>query len=176
MKRQLKRLISVSLYILIILLLTFCVKNWCLERTVVDGSSMEDTLKNGDSVLVDKLSYRFSDPSRADIIVFPRSSPSGSLYVKRIVGLPGETVSISDGIVFINGSPLKENYAKEPVLDPGEAREAVILGPDEYFVLGDNRNDSIDSRSSEIGKIRRKHITGKVFLRLTPASSFGRVR
>ena len=115
------------------------------------------TLSNNDNLIVDKISYRFKDPQRFDIIVFPFQYDENVYYIKRIIGLPGETVQIgTDGTIYIDGQVLEEGYGKEVMLSPGRAGEPITLGEDEYFVLGDNRNNSSDSREVE----RRKYPPG----------------
>ena len=101
---------------------------------------------------MDKLSYRFKDPERYDIIVFPYQYKEETYYIKRIIGLPGETVQIIDGTIYINGSVLDENYGREKMVSSGLALDEIQLGEDEYFVLGDNRNASSDSREPDVGK------------------------
>ena len=101
---------------------------------------MEATLHDGDNLIVDKLSYRFRDPKRFEIIVFPYRYKENTYYIKRIIGLPGETVQVKDGYVYIDGEKLDENYGLEVMEDAGIAAEPIELGEDEYFVLGDNRN------------------------------------
>ena len=137
---------------------------------------MENTLHNGDNLIVDKLSYRFHDPERFDIIVFPFQYQANTYYIKRIIGLPGETVQImDDGSIYINGEKLEESYGRE-VIQPetiGRAAEPIVLGEEEYFVMGDNRNNSSDSRTDIVGNIKREDIIGKAWLRIWPLSDFG---
>ena len=145
-------------------------------RTEVEGASMENTLHNGDNLIVDKLSYRFHDPERFDIIVFPFQYQANTYYIKRSIGLPGETVQImEDGSIYINGEKLEESYGRE-VIQPetiGRAAEPIVLGEEEYFVMGDNRNNSSDSRTDIVGNIKREDIIGKAWLRIWPLSDFG---
>ena len=163
-----------SLYILFILAAVLFIRYFCLMRTVVEGSSMEPTLNNGDHLLVDELGYHFLKPRRFEIVVFP-DRVHGGYIIKRVIGLPGEKVEIFDGSVFINGNLLQsDTYGAEPIADAGSLNaQAMLLGEDEYFVLGDNRNESVDSRSSEIGAVNRKRIVGRAFLRLLPLWNFG---
>ena len=149
-------------------------------QTTVEGQSMEPTLSDGDSVIIQKLSYYWGEPRRFDVIVFPvkntgeAKNPENSFYVKRIIGLPGETVQIQDGVVFVDGRQLKaDTYCLSRILDGGNASVPVKLKEDEYFVLGDNRNMSTDSRSSFVGTVKGRDISGKVFLRIWPFSHFG---
>lgn len=177
MKHFLKSILNFSIYILVVLVLTLLVVRYVGQRTVVMGHSMEPTLSDQDNLLVDKLSYRLHDPKRFDVVVFPYQYADKTYFIKRIIGLPGETVRIDDtGSIYINDGLLMEAYGKEVIEDPGLARDGIILGADEYFVLGDNRNDSSDSRFVSVGNIKGSQIIGKAFLRIYPFSAFGRIR
>ena len=137
---------------------------------------METTLSNGDNLIVDKITYRFKDPQRFDIIVFPYKYKPNTYYIKRIIGLPGEKIQIDmDGNIYVNDELLNESYGREIIRGDmvGRAAEPIILGEDEYFVLGDNRNNSSDSRVESVGNIKRKDIIGRAWLRLWPFNSFG---
>lgn len=172
-----KELLSLIIYIGLVVLLCYFVINFVGCRSRVDGSSMNPTLEDGDNLWVDKLSYRFGNPKRFDVIIF--NYDEDTTYVKRIIGLPGETVRIDqDGHIFINDQLLKENYGKEVILPTnlGRASQPVVLGEDEYFVLGDNRNNSQDSRWADVGNVNRKDIVGKVILRIYPFSKFGTIK
>ncbi len=176
MNKVMKEMISTLLYLLGVLCLTWLVITFVGQRTEVDGSSMEPTLTNGDNLIVDKLSYRFRDPERFDIIVFPYKHKPKTYYIKRIIGLPGETVQIDEqGNIYINGEILSESYGRE-IIRPenvGLAAEPIELGEDEYFVMGDNRNNSTDSRFAQVGNIKREDIIGRAWVRIWPFSSFG---
>ncbi len=177
MNKYLKEALEMSLYILIALVASLLIVTFIGQRTVVSGSSMNDTLFDGDNLVVDKITYRFRDPERFEVIVFPFHGNRKDHYIKRVIGLPGETVRIDeDGSIYINGMILEENYGKEIMLSPGRAKEAIILGPDEYFVLGDNRNDSSDSRDFMVGNIKRDEIIGRAWLRVFPFDSMGFVK
>ncbi len=179
MNKVMKEMISTLLYLLIVLCLTWVVIQFVGQRTEVDGSSMEPTLSHGDNLIVDKISYRFRDPERFDIIVFPYKYESKTYFIKRIIGLPGETVQIDEqGKIYINGEVLAEGYGREVIRAEliGLAREPIELGEDEYFVLGDNRNNSSDSRTEAVGNIKRSDIIGKAWLRVWPFSKFGILR
>lgn len=177
MKHFLKSILNFSIYILVVLVLTLLVVRYVGQRTVVMGHSMEPTLSDQDNLLVDKLSYRLHDPKRFDVVVFPYQYADKTYFIKRIIGLPGETVRIDDtGSIYINDELLMEAYGKEVIEDPGIARDGITLGADEYFVLGDNRNDSSDSRFVSVGNIKGSQIIGKAFLRIYPFSAFGRIR
>ena len=155
-------------YILLIIGLTYLIITFVGQRTMVSGSSMETTLQDGDNLIVDKISYRFRDPKRYDIIVFPYKYEEDTYYIKRIIGMPGETVQIRDGYVYIDGKRLiSDIYGKEKIKDPQTAAEPVTLGDDEYFVMGDNRNHSMDSRDPGVGVLTRKAEPGCVSIHLT---------
>lgn len=176
MNRIMRELLNTAIYMLCVLGAVWLVITFVGQRTEVEGASMENTLHNGDNLIVDKLSYRFHDPERFDIIVFPFQFQDNTYYIKRIIGLPGETVQImDDGSIYINGEKLEENYGME-VIKPetiGRAAEPIELGDDEYFVMGDNRNNSSDSRTDMVGNITRENIIGKAWLRIWPVSDFG---
>ena len=176
MNRIMRELLNTAIYLLCVLGAVWLVITFVGQRPEVEGASMENTLHNGDNLIVDKLSYRFHDPERFDIIVFPFQFQDNTYYIKRIIGLPGETVQImDDGSIYINGEKLEENYGME-VIKPetiGRAAEPIELGDDEYFVMGDNRNNSSDSRTDMVGNIKRENIIGKAWLRIWPVSDFG---
>lgn len=172
-KNMVKEVLSMALYIAVVLCITFLVVRYVGQRTQVDGHSMENTLFDGDNLIVDKISYRFADPKRFDIIVFPYHYKEDTYYIKRIIGLPGETVQIRDGEIYIDGAILEEDYGKETMLTSGRAADQIQLGEDEYFVLGDNRNHSEDSRFDDVGNIERSEIIGRAFIRIWPFERFG---
>ena len=177
MNKRLKDILSTSIYFLIVLILTFLVVTYVGQRTMVIGSSMEPMLSDGDNLIVDKLSYIFNEPQRFDIIVFPFRYAEKTYYIKRIIGLPGETVFIDEnGTIFINGEELQDSYGKEIIKDPGRAYEPITLGEDEYFVLGDNRNNSSDSRDPVVGNIHRDEFIGKAWMRIWPFSKMGMIK
>lgn len=172
-----KELLGMVLYIAFVILMVWFIITFVGQRTEVSGSSMYDTLEDGDNLWIDKLSYRFHDPERFDIVVFPYHD-SSVFYIKRIIGLPGETVRIEeDGTIYINDEPLEENYGYETISVNmiGRAGSNITLGEDEYFVMGDNRNDSKDSRFEEVGNIKREELEGKAVFRIWPLSKFGKV-
>lgn len=173
MNKVLKEILSTGLYLLVVLILTYLVIIYVGQRTEVNGESMEPTLNDGDNLIVDKISYRFNDPERFDIIVFPFQHKEDTYYIKRIIGMPGETVEIDeDGVIYINGEVLIESYGKEIIspLHVGRVEYPVVLGADEYFVMGDNRNNSSDSRIPEVGNVKRDQIIGRAWVRIWPLS------
>jgi signal peptidase I len=173
-----KELVSTLVYILVVVIIVWFIVTFVGQRTEVSGNSMYETLEDGDNLWIDKLSYRFSKPKRFDIVVFPYQE-SSVYYIKRIIGLPGEKVRIDeDGTIYINGTPLQEDYGYETIQPNmiGRAGKDIILGEDEYFVLGDNRNDSKDSRFEEVGNIKITELEGKAVFRIWPLSKFGTVK
>ncbi len=177
MKRVLREILNTSLYLLGVLCLVYLVIHFVGQRTQVQGSSMEPTLSTEDNLIVDKISYRFHDPERYDIIVFPFSGEEETFFIKRIIGLPGETVQIDEeGTIYVDGEALDDGYGREVIQNPGRAREPIELGKDEYFVLGDNRNDSTDGRDPSVGNIRRENIIGRAWLRIWPLHKFGLIK
>ena len=164
-------------YIAIIVGLTWLIITFVGQRTSVSGHSMETTLQDGDQLIVDKISYRFRDPKRYDIIVFPYQYEENVYYIKRIIGLPGETVQVKDGYVYINGEKLESDiYGKEVMQSAGIAAEPITLGDDEYFVMGDNRNNSSDSRDPSVGILKRKDLLGRAWVRIYPFDKLGVIR
>ena len=165
------------LYILIIIGLTYLIITFVGQRTRVSGSSMETTLSNGDNLIVDKLTYHFKEPKRYDIIVFPYKYEENTYYIKRIIGLPGETVQVIDGYTYINGDQLAGDiYGAEVMESAGIAAEPITLGGDEYFVLGDNRNHSSDSRDPSVGILKRKDLMGRAWIRIYPFDKMGVIK
>ena len=164
------------IYVCIFIVLWRVIPAYVIERTIVDGTSMQNTLQDEEQLMVERLSYRFSDPKRFDIVILmPYGEDVDEYFIKRVIGLPGETIQIKDGEIYIDGEILEENYGKEPIIDGGIANEPLTLGDDEYFVMGDNRNDSDDSRADYIGPITRNLIKGKAILRVWPLDRFGRI-
>ena len=176
MKGIVKELFGWIVFIVVVVAASYLIVTFVGQRTEVSGSSMETTLSSGDQLIVDKISYRFRDPKRYDIVVFPYRYEESTYYIKRIIGLPGETVQIVDGMVYINGSPLNEHYGNEVIEDPGSAAEPITLGDDEYFVLGDNRNHSQDSRASNVGLIHRDELLGRAWVRIWQLDQFGVIK
>ena len=136
-------------------------------KVAVIGVSMEPGLYNGQEILVNKLIYRLSSPKRGDDVVFlPNGNKNSSFYVKRVIGLPGETIHIVDGYVYIDGRFYAEDESYDKIADAGIAESELKLGEKEYFVLGDNRNNSEDSRSGNIGAVHADAIEGKAWFHL----------
>lgn len=158
-----------ALQIAAVILLAYFIVYYTVEKTDMVGVSMEETLYDGDSIIINKFSYHFTDPKRFEVIVFKQSGKEHSFYnIKRIIGLPGETVQIKEDKIYINGEVIEEPMNVESMINYGLAEEEITLEENEYFLIGDNRNNSEDSRFASIGNIRREEIIGKAFLRLSP--------
>ncbi|WP_455716411.1 signal peptidase I [Anaerosporobacter sp.] len=173
-KKKVSFLKELLIWICIFLICFKVVPTYILERTLVKGSSMQNTLQNKEQLMVEKLTYQFSDPKRFDIVILmPFGDDVDEYFIKRVIGLPGETIQIEDEKIYINGKILEENYGKEPIQDGGIATEPLTLADNEYFVMGDNRNGSNDSRADYIGPIKRELIKGKAFVRIWPLNKIG---
>ena len=158
--------------IIIALVLSVLLFKIIFNVSIVSGTSMNPTLHDGNLLLLNHLFY---EPEYNDIVVF--ENEERGLLVKRIIGMPGEKVRIDDaGNIYINGEILKESYGREIILDPGIAKDEIILGEDEYFVLGDNRNNSSDSRDPSVGIIHKEDIIGRAWLRIYPFDDFGFIK
>ena len=168
-----KEVLGWIVYIAVILGVTYLIITYVGQRTRVSGDSMEATLHSGDNLIVDKLSYHFRDPERYEIIVFPYRYEENTFYIKRIVGIPGDTIQIKDGYLYIDGVRSDENYGLERMNKAGIAEDEIQLGEDEYFVLGDNRNASSDSRDPSVGILKREEIIGRAWVRIWPLNNFG---
>jgi signal peptidase I len=160
--------------VILALLIVLPIRFYIFQPFIVKGQSMEPNFEDGDYLIIDELTYRLKEPKRGEVIVFKNPMNERQRFIKRIIGLPGETVKISDGKIFI----LK---GEEKVLDESRylgfsftsGNIQITLGKDEYFVLGDNRQFSLDSR--RFGPIKKKEIVGRVLLRLWPMYSLAKI-
>lgn len=170
----LKKILSWSFQILVVILFAYVVVYFFGQSRTNIGQSMDVTLQGGDTVLLNVLSYQVGSPDRGDIVSFkPNGSGTAHSSIKRIVGLPGETVQIKEGMVYIDGQVLLEEGNYPVITNPGMAAEEIKLGTKEYFVLGDNRNNSEDSRFADVGIVKGDYIEGKVWFVLSPAEHRG---
>lgn len=169
-----KEVFTWAIEILLAVLLAFTFVYFVGLRTSVVGQSMASTLNGGDEILVNRFIYKVTDPDYNDIIVFlPNGNEKSHYYVKRVIAVPGDTVQIQNGVVYVNGEAFEEEAEVFSIEDAGLASEEITLGADEYFVLGDNRNNSEDSRYANIGNIKKEYIIGKAWFRVAPFSDFG---
>ncbi len=159
-------LLTILIAMTLVLSVGFCIS--------VVGPSMSPTLENGEKILVNRIGYKLFDPKRNDLIVFlPNGNEKSHYYIKRVIALPGDRVQITEGTIYINGEPLEEKVAASAVENPLLAEDEIVIGEDEYFVLGDNRNNSEDSRYASIGNVKKEHIVGKAWCIVSPWSRFG---
>lgn len=168
-KKMIREIIIWVIELAAVILLTYVIVAFGLVRISMIGESMSPTLADGNSIIVNKMVYRFSSPKRFDVVVFKQNGSEHSYYnIKRVIGLPGETVQIKDGEIYIDGEKLEEEYDFDAISNGGLANEAITLDSKEYFVLGDNRNASEDSRYANIGLIIKDDIVGKAWIRVNP--------
>lgn len=144
------------------------------KTTVMQEGSMDPTMAAGDTMLINRAAYKIGTPKRGDIIAYKLSDDEkASTHIKRIIGLPGETVQIKDGQILIDGETYQEQKNFPAIQNPGIAETSVTLGSGEYFVLGDNRNNSEDSRFVDVGNVKKKNIIGKLWFVVSPWEKFG---
>ena len=161
-KKIIKEIIVWLLLIVLTITASYFITTNVFVKTAVAGVSMEPTLMEGQAVIVNKIEYYLKSPRRNDVIVYKQSNREHSYYeIKRVIGLPGETVKIKNGIIYINDEALKEKVKTETIENAGLAEEGIKLDDNEYFVLGDNRNDSEDSRFASVGNVLKNEILGK---------------
>lgn len=156
-----------GIFFLLVLVTVYIMVNYVFRRTVVHNVSMQDTLYDGDNIIMDELSYNIGDPKRFDIICF-KSYKEKDLLIKRVIGLPNETVKIDNGTIYIDGKEIRDIKGLSEIENAGLAQAGVTLADDEYFVIGDNRPESIDSRFNDVGNVRRKDILGKAVIVIWP--------
>ena len=169
-----KEIIAWIVEIAIVLVIAFVFVYYIGLRTSVVGSSMAPTLEFKQEILVNRFIYTVSNPKPNDVVVFlPNGNEKAHYYVKRIIGVPGDTVQIKDGAVYVNGELFEEAVETAAILDAELAADEITLTDDEYFVLGDNRNNSEDSRYANIGNVKKEYIIGKAWFVVSPYSDFG---
>ena len=151
----------------------FCLRTFVVEGFEIQGSSMEPTLEENERLFVLKFAYRFDNVERGDVIVFLYPEDHSRRFIKRVIGLPGDTVEIRDGKVMVNGEKLREAYVNGDYFRPQEDISKVTVPADCYYVLGDHRSVSSDSRSGWF--VPRKNIVGKAVLRFWPVTRFGTI-
>ncbi len=167
-KDMVREILVTIFYCFAAVLLAFVLVFLVGMKISVIGVSMEPALYNGQEIFINRFIYKLFQPGRGDIIAFlPNGNQNSHYYLKRVVGLPGERIQIIGGYVYIDGELLDEGDTYDKISDPGIAENEVILGSDEYFVLGDNRNSSEDSRSGNIGPVKKETIAGKAWFHLS---------
>lgn len=169
-----KEVITWIVEIFIVLAIAFVFVCYIGLRTSVVGQSMSPTLENRQEILVNRFIYSITNPKPNDIVVFlPNGNEKSHYYVKRVIAVPGDKVQIKDGAVYVNGELFDEKAETAAILDAQLAAEEIELGEDEYFVLGDNRNNSEDSRYANIGNVKKEYIIGKAWFIVSPFQDFG---
>ncbi len=164
--------------ITVVILLAILAIHYFGSDVKMDGNSMQPTVNSGNIMLINKMSYQFHEPKRFDVVAFDDSLETDGIQenIKRIVGLPGDKIQIKNGAFFVNGKETKWIEEKDAIVNAGAANDEITLGKDEYFVMGDNWNNSEDSRFSNIGNIKKKQIIGKVFFKVSPFQNIGTVK
>lgn len=172
--RKLKGILVWIFEITVTLIFAMLTSMMLFQSVTMQESSMEPTLAVGNRYFINRLAYKTSSPKRGDIIVFrTNASDDAALHIRRVIGLPGETIQIVDGKILINGEVYKEGKDFPTINNPGMAATAITLEAGEYFVLGDNRNNSEDSRYGDIGRVNKKYITGKLWFQISPMKDAG---
>ena len=160
--------------IVVTLVLAAMVGIMLFQTVTMQESSMEPTIAVGDRFFINRVVYKFSSPKRGDLIVFrTNASDDAALHIRRVIGLPGETIQISGGRILIDGEAYKEGKDFPMISNPGLATSSITLESGEYFVLGDNRNNSEDSRYADIGMIKKRYIAGKIWFTCAPFEKLG---
>ena len=168
---------ALTFQILVVILFAYVLVYFFGQSRTNIGQSMDVTLSGGDTVLMDTLIYQVGSPKRGDVIAFkPNGSSTGHSSIKRVIGLPGETIQIKDGMIYIDGEVYLEKKSYPVITNPGMASDGITLGNQEYFVLGDNRNNSVDSRFADVGTVKASYIEGKVWFVLSPSEHRGLVK
>lgn len=160
--------------IVVTLVLAAMVGIMLFQTVTMQESSMEPTIEVGDRFFINRVVYKFSSPKRGDLIVFrTNASDDAALHIRRVIGLPGETIQISGGRILIDGEAYKEGKDFPMISNPGLASSSITLESGEYFVLGDNRNNSEDSRYADIGMVKKRYIAGKIWFTCAPFEKLG---
>lgn len=162
-KRIMKEVISWGIVIGIAIILALLINRFVFYKVEVPSGSMETTIMTGDKVFTYRLSYLFGNPKRGDIVVFPYPDNESIDYIKRIIGLPGETIEVMEGVIYIDNNPLEEDYLFEPMDD--EEFGPIVVPEESYFMMGDNRNTSMDSRSWRNPFVKKDKIKGKAIFK-----------
>ncbi|MBQ2800749.1 MAG: signal peptidase I [Lachnospiraceae bacterium] len=174
---RVKNVLSWTFEIVLVIAMAFVLVYFVGEKTSVIGASMEPTLYNKNEVIINKFIYKLTDPKRWDVVVFrPNGNKNTHFTIKRVVGLPGETIKIESGKLYIDGEEITSEFIENGIEDAGIAEDSILLGEDEYFVLGENLTNSEDSRFANVGNVDKQDIEGKVWFRVSPFKEIGFVK
>ena len=166
-----------AISIFVVVIVGYSIVTFGIQSVTMVGQSMEPVLTNQDVVFLNKRAYTFQEPERQDIVAFKLKEDTDAYFnIKRIVGLPGETIQIKNGKIFVDGNVLTDLPFEDLIMTEGVALDGVTLGENEYFVIGDNCNNSEDSRYVNIGNISKKEISGKVIFRIAPRDAIGFIK
>ena len=171
-KSAIKAVLGWIFQIFVVVLIAYVVVFFFGQTRTNVGQSMNPTLAGGDTVLLNELSYKLKSPARGDVIAF-KVNGSNSSYIRRVIGLPGETVQIKDGAIYINDEKYEEDESIMPIRNAGIAEKKITLNSSEYFVLSDNRDSSEDSRFENIGNVSFHQIVGREWFRPSPLNQIG---
>lgn len=172
-----KEILSWIFESILVIVIAYTLVSFFGVRTSVVGSAMTPTLENEEQVMVNRFVYLLSAPKSGDIVVFlPNGNVKSHYYVRRVIACPGDTLLIEDGAVYVNGALYEEATEVASIVDAGIAGEEIKLGNDEYFVMGDNRNNSEDSRMANIGFVKKEYMVGKVWFHYTSINDMGFIR
>lgn len=175
-KQMVVKVLIILVEMAIVIFAAYAITHYGLETMTVSGGYMNPTLKDGDSILINKMSYKLHKIHRNDVVVVQENGSEHSYFaLNRVIGLPGETIQIEKGQVLINGKVMKEKMNFPLMENGGTALEPITLDKGEYFVLGDNRNECEDSRNASVGNINRENIIGKAWLRLNSFTFIGMI-
>jgi len=156
-------------------LLFFVVRSFVFRVAHVTGNSMEPTLSHGDMVILNRFSYLFTAPRVGDIVAFPFPEDPSEYYIKRVIAVSGDIVDLRNGVFYINEQPLEDYFSLEPTVSFGDISFPVTVEDGRYFVLGDNRNQSMDSRFSSVSNVSARDMVGRVAIRIYPFNRLGQV-
>ncbi len=172
MRRTLSKIMKLGVFLVLVLALAYLIMNVIMVKAVVVGDSMEPVLSDGDVIMCNKLTYSFNPPERMDIAVVP--AKDGTAIVKRVMATPGDTIQINNfGKVEVNGKVLENDPGIGIIMDKGCIKDPLKMDTEEFFVMGDNRNSSKDSRHDEVGTIKRSQFIGRAAFRIYPMDKIG---